>query len=1038
MTCGLELSPARTVARRKMATLVFCDVSGSTALGERVDAESVRDAMSMYFREMRAAIERHGGMVEKFIGDAVVAVFGVPRAHEDDALRAVRAAWEMRARMRGLQPQLVERYGVGLVVRIGVNTGEVVAGDASSRQTVVTGDAVNVAARLEQSAAPDEILIGELTLRLVATSVSAVPVGPLALKGKSDPLPAFQLIDIHVAPGVDARAPLVGRADEMTGLLQAFDEVTRANTCRLVTVVGEPGVGKSRLAWEFLDGLPQGSTVLRGRCLSYGQGITYWPLGEIVRTAAGIKDVDSAVTARAKVAGIVAESVDADFVASRIEQAIGLTAGQASVDEIALASRRLIKTVARDGSAVIVVDDLQWAEPALLDLIGSFPRLITDASILVLCLARPELLDAHPDWPAPVVLQPLDAAESKMLAAHLVAGVGADLAAAGRIVEVAQGNPLFVEELVAYLHDGEGVRGLGGDLSARLAETALPPSLGGVLAARLDALAASDRSWLEAGAVEGEVFHSGAAARLLQTEDEPHNPHLDRLLAGRFVRPETPTLPSASAFHFHHVLMRDAAYNSAGKRMRADLHERFADWLETAVGERLAEYREILAHHLERSHQYLGDLGPPDERQQRLAHRATDHLRPAADRALARSDLPAASRLLSRLDGLLESGSPERAGVLLALAFCLWSTSQIQAAQDALSEAAVSSAAAGDVAGQWHVAVEQACLNLMVDPGNHSLQGILELAERAIQVLGPMGTTNALTRAWRAVGDATSSIGQCGRAITAYHRSAETAKASADTGQEMFALQQLLIALIFGPTPVDEAITLAERISARAPDNRLLQASARFSIGVHQAMRDRFAQAQSELSLARGMLTELDLTLYLANDAIFLSGYVDLLHGHYQKAESRVRECLDVLERAGERAVVSSGLAVLAQTAYALGDIDQAMAMSASSRKMASEDDLHVQVTTSGVQALVLCRRNQLSAAEDEARHAEALVAPSDWLDLRADTQRILSDVMAAAGRLDESVRYAEAALTLYLTKGNLVKARRTRRRLDRLKAKNL
>ena len=291
--CGSPLEPAAP-ERRKLATMLFCDMSGSTAMGERVDAESVREMMFSYFHEMRAAIERHGGTVEKFIGDAVMAVFGVPTAHEDDALRAVRAAWEMQERLVALNEQLEQRYGSTIALRIGVNTGEVVAGEGTTRQALVTGDAVNVAARLEQTAAPGQVLIGEPTLRLVRDAVSVEAVEPLALKGKSEPVPAYRVLAIDAAaPALSRRldTPMVGREAELTQLESMLDE-TKRGRCLLATVVGEPGVGKSRLAAELIAGAHD-VQVLRGSCLQYGEGITYWPIAEIVRQAAGIRDEHS-------------------------------------------------------------------------------------------------------------------------------------------------------------------------------------------------------------------------------------------------------------------------------------------------------------------------------------------------------------------------------------------------------------------------------------------------------------------------------------------------------------------------------------------------------------------------------------------------------------------------------------------------------------------------------------------------------------------------------------------------------------------------
>src|SRR5918912_1846563 len=362
-SCGTPLLQA-TPERRKTATLLFCDVSGSTALGERLETESVREMMLRYFDEMRAALERHSGVVEKFIGDAVMAVFGVPVAHEDDALRAVRAAVDMLARLEELNHEFEGRFGSRIGLRIGINTGEVVAGDVSMGETFVSGDPVNVAARLEQTAAVGEVLLGELTWRLTRQAVRAEPVEPLALKGKAKPVPAYRLLGL--ADGSPARRPrgasaLVGREEELATLHRELDAAVAGRACRLVTVVGEPGMGKSRLAEEFLGARRPGTRVLRGRCLSYGEGITYWALGEIVRAAGGFDKDDGAAAARARLGALLAETEDGDAVTGLLVQAIGLESGSGATGEIAWAARRLVEAIARKEPVVGAIEDLPWA-----------------------------------------------------------------------------------------------------------------------------------------------------------------------------------------------------------------------------------------------------------------------------------------------------------------------------------------------------------------------------------------------------------------------------------------------------------------------------------------------------------------------------------------------------------------------------------------------------------------------------------------------------------------------------------------------------
>jgi class 3 adenylate cyclase len=397
--CGSSLETPEPREVRKTVTLLFTDVTGSTELGEGRDAESIRGVMNRYFSEMRRVIERHGGTVEKFVGDAVMAAFGIPRVHEDDALRAVRAAQEMRESLRALNDELQKDWGVRIAVRTGVNTGEVVAGDASTRETFATGDTVNTAARLEQAASPWEILLGESTYRLVRGLVRAEPVDALTLKGKAEPIPAYRLMELTApgpAPDRATGAPWVGREAELGLLHQAFQEANGGQTCRLVLVLGEAGVGKSRLVAEFLAEVGPEVTALRGRCLSYGDGITFWPVVEVLKQAASIDESDSPYDSRRKLSTLVEREDRSAIVAERVGALMGLAESAGTIEETFWATRIVLEAVARVRPAVVVVEDLHWAEPTLLDLIAHLADYAKDVPLLIVGTARPELLEGPP------------------------------------------------------------------------------------------------------------------------------------------------------------------------------------------------------------------------------------------------------------------------------------------------------------------------------------------------------------------------------------------------------------------------------------------------------------------------------------------------------------------------------------------------------------------------------------------------------------------------------------------------------------------
>jgi class 3 adenylate cyclase len=677
---------------RKVVTIVFCDLVGSTSLGESLDPESVRQVVTRYFETMSQALKRHGGTIEKFIGDAVMAVFGIPRAHEDDALRAVRAAVEMRNSLADLNEHLELRWGVRLQARTGVNTGEVVAGDSSEGQGFVSGDAVNVAARLEQAGAADEILIGEHTLELVRDAVRVEDVAPLELKGKREPVPAFRVVDVaDQVVGRNRRldSPLVGRESELEFLREAFDRTVAERTCELVAVVGAPGIGKSRLAEDFTHGLGGEATVVAGRCLSYGEGLTFWPLREVVQQLAGTDDEVSAAEAQAMIARLLPADHDTAAIVERLAGALGLSDAAAYPAETFWAVRKLVEAVAARRALVVLFEDVHWAEPTFLDLIEHLAGTIRDVPILIVAAARLDLFDVRPEFAGDLdsarrlELEPLSGAESAALIEHLIGdpGVGAELS--DRVHGGAEGNPLFVEELVRMLVDERRIeKDEAGRSSVREPSTVtVPPTLHALLAARLDRLDPPERAVVEAGAVVGRSFGRGAVLELSREDDRSEvDRHLHSLARKHLVLPDGGRFAGEETFSFKHILFRDVAYQGILKGRRSDFHARFADWLERAAGERASEYEEILGYHLERAYHYLSELGPIDERGRGLAARAAARLGSSGGRALARGDIRPAVNLLERAVSLLPEDDSARRDLTVKLGIALAEAGQVSRA----------------------------------------------------------------------------------------------------------------------------------------------------------------------------------------------------------------------------------------------------------------------------------------------------------------------------------------------------------------------
>jgi class 3 adenylate cyclase len=723
---------------RKFVTMLFCDVVGSTALGGSVDPEVLQALLARYFERMKTIVESHGGSVEKFIGDAVMAVFGVPQVHEDDALRACRAAVEMREAF----PEL------GVQGRIGVNTGEVVVGTA---ERLATGDAVNVAARLQQAARPNEILIGEATHVLVVAAVDAVSVEPLEVKGKSEPVAAYRLEAVREAPERAHDAPFVGRESETASINEAWQRAVSEQRCELFTVVADAGVGKSRLVAEALD--PIDARTVRGRCLPYGEGITYWPVVEVVKQ-------------------LGASSVEGDTAAA-IRSLLGETDRVAGPEEIAWAFRKLLE---QEAPLVVVFDDIQWGEETFLDLVEGVGPLSTGAPILLLCMARPELLARRPEWPVAIRLEPLPADAVDQLLVELPEETRE------RVASAAGGNPLFLTEMLAMARDD--------------GEVDVPPTLRALLGARLDQLDDLERAVLERGAVEGEIFHRGSV-QALASPDLPVTPKLAALVRRQLIRPDRAQLVGDEGFRFRHLLIRDAAYDALSKATRAELHERFADWLDEH-GAGLVELDEIVGYHLEQAAQFTADLGQPDER---LSLRAAERLTKAARRILRPGNDRIARGLFARA---VELTRPFAADVYLELDYAETLHWEDPAGAVRVAAAAAERArAASDVLGELLARVAEGHYRFFSEP-NPDADAVEAIALEALPLAEEANDHAGLVWVWRALGYGVANHRDQMEAWTqASERGIAHARLAGWPKGDAFGVAA---GLVWGPRPADEAL----------------------------------------------------------------------------------------------------------------------------------------------------------------------------------------------------------------------------------------
>jgi len=1017
---------------RKTVTVLFADVTGSTSLGERLDPEAIRGVMTRYFDETRAAVEAHGGTVEKFIGDAVMAVFGVPTVHEDDALRALRAAAQMREALAALNADLERDWGARIAIRTGVNTGEVVAGDPSSGQTFVTGDAVNVAARLEQSAEPGEILIGEETHRLVRDAVRVEPVEPLELKGKAERVPAWRLLEVTPGAPTFARrldSPLVGRDEELARLRKVFEEAVAEPACRVATIVGDAGAGKSRLATELVATVGDRAQTLWGRCLPYGEGITFWPIAEVVREAAAIGETESPEQARAKVSALSAGAEDGDVVADRVAAAIGLgETGAGDLRETFWAIRRLLEELALDTPLVLVFEDVHWAEPTFLDLLRYVAGFSTDRPILLLCTARPDLRERQPDWVTvgeTVALAPLTEDESERLIENLLGRVGLSGDVRDRITDAAEGNPLYVEELLRMLIDEGHLERTNGHWTARgdLSRVSVPGTIGALLSARLDQLEAGERAVIQRASVVGRVFWWGAVTDLSPEDDRPDvGSHLQTLLRKELVRPDRSGFAGEDAFRFSHILVRDAAYDSMPKRARAELHERFASWLERKAGDRIAEFEEILGYHREQAYRYRTELGPADDAARAVGERAAQHLASAAARAMAQSDFIATANLLSRAVDLVPADHPRRLQMLVDLGFAL-SRSDIVRADAVLTEAVETARAAGDRRVEARAGTTLAFVRLLLDP-NISQAGSLREVEGFAAVLEEVGDDGGLADALTLIGTISFWQGKAAVSVERFERALDHARRVQDRRATFSALRWLALATSEGPTPAGEGVRRLDWIMEQAGGDRSVEMAVARARAVFEAMAGRFDEARAMIARGKALATEIGDQLSVAA-LLREGGAIELLVGDPAAAERELRAAYEIQDSLQDVGHLSSTAPDLGEALVELGRTEEALRISEYTETISIEGDVDANVRWRQLRAGALARLGRPDEAEPFALEAVRMIAATDYLDLHANALMALGEVRRLAGRTSEAAEAVREAIELYRRKENVIGERR-------------
>lgn len=1005
------------ISRKTVATLA-CRIAREQASSG--DPEEGKATLDRSMREAEAIIAAHGGSVHEIVLGRISAVFGVPSVHEDDGIRAVRAALELRDRLQTVvagSPQDRE----AAEIRVGLAIGEVLVESAGGSEKLLSVGPVEEADQLARAAKPSEVLMTGAAAKLLE-HVAGVEPTEILLLGSATPLAAYRLTQ---SPSEDLRerrrfeSPLVARQEELAVLRQAFARSSRERAASLVSVLGPAGVGKTRLVVEFLAQVRDRAVVLNGRCLSYGRDITFWPIAEMVRQAAGIDDADRPDEARAKAARLIGGIDDAEFIEEQVASVLGLSGEPPVPGEIFWAIRRFFEAGAGDRPLVLVFDDIQWAETTLLDLIEHLGGTSTDVALLVVCMARPELVEQRPGWgggrqdATNLVLGTLGREESSRLVENLLGQGELDDQARERILEAGEGHPLFLEELVAMLIGDEVLQWRDGRWVATsdLREVPIPPTIQALIGARLDRLDAMQRLLLEDASIVGHEF---TEQNMAVFDFDPARLHalLDTLAAWDLVSVRRESPSSGRTFRFRHHLIRDVVYRAMSKSARADAHEAFGDYLETTAGPRISELEEIVGYHFETAYGYRIELGVPHADAAPLAERAASRLRSAGLRALARDDNLAAASLLGRALALLGEDDPIRCDVAWQLGEALLETGDLDRAESALDAGLRDARRFGNEVAEWRSRLVQTDIRFWRAPEATNTQEIERIAVAGVQELTRLGDPAGVARAHRLLGDA---FGRRGRAVEAVEEFETGQRLAREAGDELEAARRSNLGIAHGPVPVDRCIEITERnlASSRRPDP-----SALAGLGFLLAMSGRFDESRTALESAVDRAAQLGIEWRLVSISMHF-GSAMLIADDAPRAEAVLRPAVATLQRMGEQSMFSTAVALLAEAQYRQGALDEAMDATVASEMTTADDDVASQMAWRGVRAKVLAARGELEEAERLAREGVAFSDRSDLLNMAGDAHFDLGIVLEAAGKPSAAAEELQAAAELYGRKGN-------------------
>ncbi|MGJ8668753.1 MAG: nuclear transport factor 2 family protein [Oceanococcus sp.] len=1020
--CGTPVTdaaarPTELAGARKIVSILFADLVGSTALHERLDPESTRRFMEAYYDVARKAVESHGGKVTQFLGDGVKAVFGIPRIAEDDALRAVLAAAAMQEGFKALAKQQSEAVGsTGL--RVAVNTGEVVDQGGSE----IIGDPVNVAARLQEHGQDGDVVIGESTEHLVSTQVTLELLGAFDLKGRSGTVKAYRVVSLD-PPQHAKLTPFVGREKELARLAKAYNLAVESPATQMAVLLGSAGLGKSRLIGEFARRSAATATVIQAHC-DAAKGATFAPLADAMRKHLAL-DADASLEA---MQAIVDATLKDDDDQARISRGIlGMLNGlPASPEETFFVVRRFLAALTKIKPVVLIIDDLQWAEPLLLDLLEHLVQWGLKLPLLLLIGARPELRELRTAFGKTggfvtdaLTLDGLDAASSMQLAAGVIGADDLPAAVAAKVLASSEGNPLFISELTRMLvvegalieEDGEWRAG------DTLATVQMPPTIHALLAARIERLDPLDCAILERAAVIGRQFSRNAVAALLPNNPAQIDARLEALQRFELIEHGTGWYIGDPVLRFHHVLIRDAAYRRLLKGSRAELHAQIANWIEAQIGD-AHEYDETIGRHLEDAHRLLGELGPIDEAGEHLGERAASRLASAGRRALAADDVPLAASLLGRALERMQADHADRADLCIDFCEALLAEGEVSTAEQAIQELA-RLMTDSDRLKAWH----QCFLGQhTVLTAPRELTATVSSVSSAALTLASLQDSAGEAKAHYVHALALSRQGQIGACEAALDQALAAARKADDRRQANTVLAIAPIAALWGPSPVTRAsgrcldVVRVLRITQGAP---AVEAVALMCQGVLEALRGRSEAAHRMIKSGREMVEELGIAPHLRNADAF-AGYVHLLEGDLPAAEEKLLTAYEGLRDLGLGIDAARAAALLAKALLAQGRSEEAQQLSYESEQLAG-DDLKAAIAWRGVRAQALAQRGEHEDAIKLARKAVKIAASTDALLDHADARLALAVALRAAGKTQEADTEEQQACTLRKDKGAIL-----------------